>query len=67
MPSQDSALFKKVNQLSIMYMIIDCLVSLLGCKLHVDKKSIRFAYDYIPIPKLMVYMQGVLSNYLLSE
>lgn len=48
-------------------MIIDCLVSLLGCKLHVDKNSICFAYDYFPIPKLMVYMQGVPSNYLLSE
>lgn len=50
-----------------MYVIIDCLVSLLGCKLHVDKNSIRFAYDYFPVPKLMVYMQGVLNNYLLSE
>lgn len=44
-------------------MIIDSLVSLLGCKLHVNKNSIRFAHDYFPVTKLMDYMQGVLSNY----
>lgn len=50
-----------------MYMIIDCLVSLLDCKLHVSKNSFRFAYDYFPVSKIMLDTQWILSNYLSSE
>lgn len=50
-------------QLRIMYMIFDCLVSLLDCKLHVSKNSC-FTYNYFLISKLMLDMQGLRNNYL---